>query len=372
MLRERAAEAERLRRMPDETVEAFRQAGFYRALQPKRYGGYEFDYGAQTELAIALGPGCASSAWDASITACHSWLIGMFPAETQDEVWGDDPENMISTSFLALEARATRAGDGIRLGGRWGFSSGIGHCAWAILAFAIEDGDGPPDPMLALLPLSDCDVLDTWDVTGLTGTGSNDIAVDDVIVPAHRVLRVMELRGDPTPGSAVNPNYNYHLPMHGVFSFNIIGTAIGAARGAIETVIAEMGARAPVTQARLAGLQSVHLRLGEALGAVDAAEALVLRNLDEIHRLGRDGVMPDIGARTRYRTDNGFAARLCVQAIDAIYPLTGGRGIASGDPTNRAWRDIHAVAHHIALSWDVQGHLYGATSLGLPCPDPKI
>lgn len=372
-LRDRAALTAELRRVPDETIEDFRRAGFYRILQPKRHGGMELDYGTQTELAIELARGCASSAWDASITACHSWLVGMYGPETQDEVWGADPEAMISTSFRPMGIEASAEDDGIRISGRWKFSSGVDHCDWAILAFDVKrDGMERPDPVLALVPLSDCRVDDTWFASGLTGTGSNDIVVEGVIVPAHRVLRVMELRGDPTPGSLAGGRYIYRLPLHGVFSFNIIGTAIGAARCAMESVIDGLRDHSSVTHVNVAEQPSVRLRISESRAAADAAQALVRQNLDEIARLGEAGEVPSLEQRVRYRSDNGFAAKLCVQSVGCIYPLLGARGLSEDDPANRAWRDVHAVTNHIALTWDLQGPLHAIHALGFPIPDPKI
>lgn len=374
VLKERAGETERLRRLPAQTVRDFRDAGFFRALQPARYGGLELDYGTQTELAVELAQGCASSAWNACITACHGWMTGMFPEAAQDEVWGGDSGATVSTSFFSVSPGIERVDGGIRLSGRWKFSSGVDHCQWTILAFRQQPPgeEGPPEEYFALLPLSGCTVEDTWHVTGLSGTGSNDIVVADVFVPDHRILRVMELRGEPTPGSAVNPGYLYRLPLHAVFSFNIAGMAIGTARGAVETVIEGLADRTSITQARIADQQSAQLRVAEAGAEVDAAYALMDRNRAEIVRDGKAGRAPDMDQRVRYRRDNSFAAMLCVRAVDRVFPLLGGQGLADDHPVQRAWRDVHAISHHIALTWDLQGGLQGAVALGRPCPDPRI
>lgn len=372
VLRERADRAEQLRRVPDETIDDFRDAGFYRVLQPARYGGMELDYGIQTELAIELGRGCGSSAWDASITARHAWLAGMFPPEAQDEVWADDPETMVSTSFLPIDPRIEPVDGGLRVSGRWRFSSGVDHCGWSLLTFALELDDGRGDEHIILVRLADCGIEDTWFSTRLAGTGSNDIVLEDHFVPDRRVMRTMDLRGGPTPGSAVNPGYLYQLPLHGVFSFNPVGTALGVARGAVEGVIEELKGRAPVTRANLADLQSVRLRVSEAQAELDAAYALIARDREEIARDGKAGIIPDVARRVRYRRDNSFAAMLSVRAVDRVLPLLGGRGLVTGHPVQRAWRDVHAAAHHVALTWDIQGVAHGAMALGQPCPDPRI
>lgn len=374
VVRARAAETEALRRMPDANVGDFRAAGFYRVFQPARYGGFELDYGVQTQIAAELGRGCGASAWDAAITAAHSWMLGMFPVEAQDEVWGERPEATVSTSFLPAGIRYDTVPGGLRLNGRWKFSSGVDHCAWSILSFRMppDRGEGRPEEFFALVRLADCRVEDTWYATGLAGTGSNDVVVSDYFVPDHRILRVMDLRGEPSPGSAVNPHYLYRLPLHGVFSFNLVGSAIGVARGALETIMDGLGGKTSVTQATVGAQQSVQLRIAESCAEVDAAHALVSRNLAEIARDGAAGRTPDLAQRVRYRRDNGFAAQMCVRAVDRIYPLMGGRGLIAGDPVQRAWRDVHAISHHIGLTWDVQGTMHGAVALGYPCPDPRV
>lgn len=373
VIRDRTKRADELRRMPDETVDEFRDAGFYRILQPAKFGGFELPYGTQTELAVALGRGCASSAWDASITACHAWIGGMYAPKAQEEIWGGDPDAMLSTSFRSAGIQVEETGYGIALSGRWKFSSGIHHCDWVILALDVpRDGEERPDPILALVPKSACTIEDTWYASGLTATGSNDVVVENHLVPDYRVLRVMELRGRDTPGSAVNAHYNYRLPLHGVFSFNIIGSAIGAARLALDSVVEGLSGHVSITSATVGQQPAVRLRISEARAATDAAHALVMQNLAEISQLGQAGETPTMEQKLRYRTDNGFAAKLCIQAVDTIYPLLGARGLNTGDPANRAWRDVHAITNHIALTWDVQGILHSAHMLGYPSPDPRI
>ncbi len=373
VIRARTKQADELRRMPDETVEDFREAGFYRILQPAKFGGFELPYGMQTELAMELGRGCASSAWDASITACHAWLGGMFAPKAQEEIWGDDQNSMISTSFRGAGYQAQATDDGIILSGRWKYSSGIRHCDWIILAVDVpRDGESRPDSVLALVPMSACRIEDSWYASGLTATGSNDIVVENHLAPNYRILNVMELRGQETPGSAINPHYNYRLPLHGVFSFNIIGSAIGAARLTLDSVVDGLSGHVSVTSASVAEQPSVRLRISEARAATDAAHALVMKNLAEIWDLGGSGEVPAMEQKLRYRTDNAFAAKLCLQAVDIIYPLLGARGLNADDPANRAWRDVHAITNHIALTWDVQGILHSAHMLGFPSPDPRI
>lgn len=374
VLAERAAQAERDRRISKETDRDFREAGFYRALQPARYGGMELDYGVQTLLARELAHGCASSGWVGGILACHGWMAGMYPDEAQAEIWGDDPDVAIATSFLPVGAEVDEQGGQLRISGRWRFSSGVDHCGWAILQANVpaKDGNGPPDPVFALVDLSACDVEDAWNSAGLAGTGSNDIVVRDADIPPHRAMRVLELRGEETPGSAANDSYLYRLPLYAVFSFNIIGPALGSARGALESVIRGLTEHRPVTGADLTRVATVHQRIGKATALLDGADATIAQLRTEIVAKGQAGEEFEMSDRARYRLNIGHVAQSCCDAVDELLPLTGGRGLETSHPMQRAWRDVHAVAQHIGLVWDVQTGLYGNVLLGHGSPDPKL
>ena len=372
-LRERAAAIETARKLLPETHEAFLKAGFYRVMQPRGFGGLELPFGIQTEMSMELARACPSSAWVAGLLACHGWLLGMMPGEAQEEVWGGDPETCVATSFAGSEISAERTGGGYRISGRWPFSSGVDYCRWAILVANLPSDDGSGGELhYMVVPLDDCRIVDTWNATGLAGTGSNDIVVEDACVPDHRVARFAALCAGEGPGCAVNPGYLYRLPQMAVFSFNLVGVAIGAARGAVEHLTASMRPTSQATGAPLASQQSIQLRVAESMAEIDAAYALVDRNRREIVAWGEAGAMPAVEERVRYRRDNAFAAMACCRAIERLQPISGGRGLTAGDPVNRAWRDANAVARHIALTWDIAGAIQGAVALGLPCPDPFV
>jgi alkylation response protein AidB-like acyl-CoA dehydrogenase len=371
VVHERAAEAEALRRIPDATDADFRDAGFYRVLQPARYGGLEARYGLHTMLAAEIGRGCASSAWAASITACHAWMLGMFPREAQDEVWGDDPTRAVASSFLGVGPQIARERGGLRISGRWRFSSNVDHCGAAIL-LAMLPGEKGPAPHFLVVHRGDYEIEDTWRTVGLTATGSNDIVVKDAVVPPHRMLEAMTTRDGRAPGAAANPNYLYRLPLFACMSHSLIGPAVGAALGAVEQIVTEIAGRSSAVGVKLAEQQSVQARIGEAAAEVEAARALLQVDRARINDMGRVGELPDDTTRQQYRLNAGYAAKLCVQAVERLMPVVGGRGLELTHAFQRAWRDVHAVAQHIALVWDVQALSYAAIRLGLKPTDPKI
>ena len=372
-LRERAGATETNRKLLAETHEAFLKAGFYRVMQPRGFGGLELPFGIQTEMSMELARACPSSAWVAALLACHGWLLDMMPGEVQAEVWGDDPETCVATSFAGTDISVERERGGVRISGCWPFSSGVDYCGWTILVANLPSDSGPgSEPHYLVVPLADCRIVDTWNATGLAGTGSNDIEVADAFVPDRRIAPFVALCAGEGPGRAVNPGYLYRLPQMAVFSFNLVGVAIGAARGAVEHLTASMRPTSRATGAPLASQQSIQLRIAESMAEIDAAHALVDRNRNEIVAWAEAGAIPAVEERVRYRRDNAFAAMACCRAIERVQPISGGRGLAAGDPVNRAWRDANAVARHIALTWDIAGAIQGAVALGLPCPDPFV
>jgi len=372
VLRERAPEAERLRRLPDATQAAFRNTGFYRILQPARYGGLEARYGLQTMLGAEAARGCASSGWALSITASHSWILGMFPREAQDEFWSRDPQRTLASSFLAVQPSLTPQSGGIRLSGRWRFSSNIDHCDGIILLIMAPGAGGPPRQTFAFLHRDQYEIEDTWHVVGLSATGSNDVVIKDAFVPDHRLLDVMSTREGRTPGGQANPHYLFSLPLFASFAHCLVGAALGAAEGALDQIVDSVRDKTSVANVKLAAQPTVQTRIAEAAAEIAAARALLQVDRARINDMGRLRLLPDDETRVRYRLNVGYAAKLSVQAIERLLPIVGGRGLELADPFQRAWRDAHAVAQHIALVWDLQALNYGAVRLGGKAGDPRI
>ncbi|MFM9972570.1 MAG: acyl-CoA dehydrogenase family protein, partial [Burkholderiales bacterium] len=161
-MRERAAKTEKARRILPETHEEFIAAGFYKVLQPRRYGGYGLDYGVNCEISMELARGCPSSGWVSSITTCHAWLVGMMEREAQERVWGDDDGQLIASCLVPVQHTAERVTGGYKVSGRWPFASGVNLCQWVLALLLLPAKSGPPERIFALLNLKDCSLEDTW------------------------------------------------------------------------------------------------------------------------------------------------------------------------------------------------------------------
>ncbi len=209
-------------------------------------------------------------------------------------------------------------------------------------------------------------------MVGLAATGSNDVVVRDAVVPEHRLLDVMATREGRTPGAQANPHYLFSLPLFAVFAHCLVGAALGAAEGALDQIAESLKGKTSVANVKLAEQPTVQTRIAEASAEIAAARALLQVDRARINDMGRLRLLPDDETRVRYRLDVGYAAKLSVQAIERLMPIVGGRGLELADPFQRAWRDAHAVAQHIALSWDMQALNYGAVRLGGKAGDPRI
>ncbi|MGW8882569.1 3-hydroxy-9,10-secoandrosta-1,3,5(10)-triene-9,17-dione monooxygenase oxygenase subunit, partial [Streptomyces mirabilis] len=301
-LRERAAEAEALRRVPDTSVKEIEDTGFFQLLQPKAFGGRAADpvlfYTAVKEIAKA----CGSTGWVASVVGVHPWHVAQFDPRAQEEVWGQDPKTRIASSY-APTGKATGAAGGFRLSGRWHFSSGCDHARWALLGCLVTDGEGNPvDMRVFLVPRSDYRVDGVWDTVGLRGSGSNDIVVEDAFVPAHRTLGYGPVTTLRCPGHEINHEPLYRLPYAAVFTTAVSTAMVGIAEGAYEDhlVAARESVRASHGR-RAAESPFAQVRLARAAGEIDAARLQLGRNMTDLYTIARSGaeIPTELRARTR-------------------------------------------------------------------------
>jgi 3-hydroxy-9,10-secoandrosta-1,3,5(10)-triene-9,17-dione monooxygenase len=373
-LRERAGYAEQLRRLPAETVKDFLEAGLFRCLQPRRYGGYELDPGTFYQAVMEVGTVCGSSAWVLGVVGIHNWQLALFPPRAQDEVWGEDTTTQVSTA-LSPTGTVERVEGGFRLRGRWSFSSGCDFCQWAVFGgVAPPLGAGePPDARTFLLPRRDYTIEDTWHVIGLCGTGSKDLVVADAFVPEYRTHSNRDAFYLTSPGTAVNDAPLYRLPFGLVFPTAITAPAVGVALGALDTFRETAKTRVSARdQVRVAEDPFVQFRLAEAAAEVTAARDRLLGNFAEMMALVSMGKEIPLEQRARYRWDIAKATDWSVRAVDRLFEASGGRGIFLDNPIQRAWRDVHAIRAHAGNNPEKAAAIFGRSELGLPPVDLRF
>lgn len=372
-LKARAKGAEDARAIPEETHREFQDAGFYRLFQPARYGGHEFDLGIMIEIAGELGRGCGSSAWIFSNLAVQNWMLGMTHPEAQDELWTDNPDSHVASSFPAPGATVKKVDGGIVADGVWSFASGIDWADWNNMQILIPNPEGgPPEFRFGLVHKSEYEVIDDWFVTGLAGTGSRSLRVNEVFIPDHRSIVVMSLREGKTPGSTVHSSPLYRHSFWAIGAKVFSGPIIGMAQGALDAIEENLAERVSVGGVKLSEQASVHLRLAESSAEVAAARALILADCAQAYRMAEAGEIPSMVQRVSWRRDDAYAGISCVRAVERLYALAGGRGLSWDNPYQRAWRDIHAGAAQIVVAWDLNATTYGKVKFGMPAPDPRL
>jgi 3-hydroxy-9,10-secoandrosta-1,3,5(10)-triene-9,17-dione monooxygenase len=347
-------------------------AGMFRAVQPRQWGGLELDAGIFFEGARRVASVCGSTGWVASVVGIHPWHIAMFHPHAQSDVWATNPDTLASTSY-APTGKAHRVPGGFRLSGRWGFSSGVDHCDWAILGALVPDDEADglgPEFRSFLVPRRDFAVdQESWRVTGLAGTGSKDLIVADAYVPEYRTHSSTQVYEHADPGRAVNDRPLYRLPWSCVFPYAIATPAIGAASGALSMFIENNGTRVSVASSRTVSVSGdLHLRLAESLTEVEAAHMrLTATWLDFQARVTRGEEVPYL-LRARCRYDAAHAIAHCAGAVFRVLEVNGGRTMNAGEPFQRMFRDLLAMRNHISGTVDVSASTYALAQLGAPPP----
>lgn len=372
-LRERAQETEDLRRIPEASIKSLTQSGFFRLLQPKRYGGFEADpvdfYTAVKKLAGA----CGSTGWVASILGIHPWNIALFDDRAQAEVWGDNPDTLVSSSYAPM-GRSEVVEGGYRLSGKWSFSSGCDHGTWALLGGPAFSGGKPVDFLTYLIPISDYQINDVWRTVGLRGTGSNDIVVEDVFVPEHRALSFQHVAKCKGPGQEVNTGPLYKLPFGSVHPSTITAPIIGMAQGAYDAHVEHQRNRVRAAYAGETAKEDpfAMVRVAEAASEIDAAWLQLISNIEIEYELAKAGEKIPFAQRLKVRRDQVRGTERAIFAVDRMFENSGGRALAEGTPIQRFWRDAHAGRVHAANDPERAYKMFGTGEFGLPVTDGMV
>ena len=364
-----AATAERC--IPADTIREMKEAGFFRVLQPKRWGGYEMDPQVFFEIQMALAEGCMSTAWVYGVVGVHPFQLALFDARAQQDVWSKDDATLVSSSYQPV-GKVERTEGGFLISGRWGFSSGCDHCEWVLLGSMVppaEPGD-PPDMRTFLLPRKDYKIVYDWNVFGLQGTGSHGIIVDKAFVPEYRTHKAIDGFMLTNPGQAVNTAPLYRVPWAQVFVRAVSTAAIGALQGALDGYKTIVAKRISTNTGKATKLDPVALNAAaRTQSAILEMKTVLHRNFDEIMASVRAGRELPITDRVRYRYESSQIGRRCADLCDELMPLVGGRAIYMDSPIVRFWLDLNAARAHVANDPALVGTSLGAMYMGEPAQE---
>jgi 3-hydroxy-9,10-secoandrosta-1,3,5(10)-triene-9,17-dione monooxygenase len=365
VLRERAAGCKAGGRVPDETITDFHSAGFFKALQPEQWGGYAMDPQVFYAVGLEVARHCMSSAWVLGVVAVHNWQLAVFDDQAAQDVWAEDPSTLISSSYAPV-GKVKVVDGGFKLSGRWSFSSGSAHCKWAFLGAVVPTPEAPFDMSnyrTFLVPISDYQIVDNWDVVGLQGTGSNDIVVEDAFVPEHRTHKSMDGFLCDNPGNAVNTAPLYRMPFMQVFVRAVCTASLGAIQGALDDFV-EVAKTRRVGPNKMSDDPFARVLAAEVKSSIEEMKRTLFTNFDEMMECNRQGVPIPIEDRVRYRYDSAVVADRCLEMSGKMLKASGSGGIRHGSPLLARHLDILASQAHVANNVTPFGNNLGATLFG--------
>lgn len=337
LIEAKAAQGRKDRRIAQEVVEALTSEGFFRHFTPKSHGGGE---GRPQDFfldQIAIAERDMSTAWAMGIVAVHNYQIALMDPKAQATLFAQGPDAMVSSSYNPVGAKAEMVDGGVMLSGRWGWSSGSLHCNWVLLGGVIpQEGY-----RTFLVPAQHYRIDDTWHTMGLQGTGSNDIVIDaPVFVPDHMSHRQMD------GFNAVHhqPPGIYDLPWAQVFVRVVNTSAIGAVRHAVSLFRQRVGL-GTTDLAKSAADTDVLERIARASVLAEEAAAVMVCAYDEMEAADWKPTLID---RARYRYQASLVGDRCIEAMDLLMDIAGGRSVFTGNAMQDLWHDVRMARAHVA------------------------
>ncbi len=373
LLQKHASWSEENRRLHEETIEALADAGVFKMRIPARYGGYEVDTQTLNDVLTQLGRGDGAVAWTASVWTIPGWMVGMFPDETQDEVYSTPNVRVCGT--LSPSAMGTPTDGGLIVNGQWNFISGALHSHWQEIITMAPSPDGVNLwPVVALVPMSDLKIVDDWYTSGMRGSGSITTVAENLFVPQARIMPLpFVLQGQ--TASALNAELPmYRSPLLGVANASSVGTVIGMALAAKEEFFGRLSSRkiTYTDYAHQGEAPITHLQVAEASMRIDEAQFHADRITKLVDAKSLNGEQWTMEERARTRADTGAVIKLCKAAIDELSLASGGSSIYSNVPMQRITRDMHVVGMHALMVPSTNFELYGRVLCGLEPNSPYV
>ena len=372
-LAERARAAEDAGLVPRETIDEMQEAGFFKVLQPKRWGGYEMDPRVFYLVQMELAKGCMATAWIYGVVGVHNWQIPLFPEQAQIDVWGKDPSTLTASTYMPT-GKAEPVEGGYNFSGRWSWSSGSQHCEWILLGGLLpkKDGSGALEHCTFLLPKADFEIVNNFDVLGLRATGSHDIQVTNAFVPEHRTHRTNDHSDAGCLGRATNPGWLYRSPFTQVFQRAVSTACIGATEGAVDSFRQRAASFVGKHGAKTAEDVNAQLAVSEAMMTTDQLKLVLFRNFQRIVDCAQSGEKMPVEERLMQRAQAAQVPKLCAAVVNEVMRACAAGGVFKTNPIERTFRDLHVARGHIANNTDTYARSHGAVMLGLPNADAFV
>lgn len=370
-----AANAERAeleRKVPDENIALLKGIGMHRAFQPKKYGGLEMSLPEFTDCVAALAGACGGTAWAFSLLCTHSHQLAMFSEKLQDEIWGDNPDATASSSIAPFST--IREGDGgVYLSGEMGWSSGCDHADWAIVGMRRANAQGELIYGFGVVPRSDYEIRDDWFAVGMRSSGSKTLVLKDVFIPNHRMEAAQDMMEGRSSGFGLYPDSDiFYTPYRPYFASGFASISLGVAERMLVAFKEKTKNRVRAyTGANVGTATPALMRLAESTHQVAAARAFLEKTWEEHAEHGRAHQYPTRATLTNWRTNQAYAVKMCVAAVDRLFSAAGATSWMENNEIQRLFRDSHMTAAHAYTDYDVCAQILGRELMGLE-PDPTM
>lgn len=367
-----ASKAEQMRMVPAENIEMLKGIGLHRAFQPKPYGGLEISLPEFADCIAALAGACASTAWAMSLLCTHSHQLAMFPKQLQDEVWGENPDATASSS-IAPFGKVEEVEGGVIFNGEMGWSSGSDHAEWAIMGCKRKDAEGNLNYCFAVLPRSDYEIRDDWYAVGIRGSGTKTLSVKDAFVPNHRMQTAKDMMEGKSAGFGLYPDSKiFYSPYRPYFASGFSIVSLGVAERMLVTFKEKTKNRVRAyTGASVGAATPALMRLAESTHQVAAARAFLEKTWQDHAEHSEAHRYPDRQTLAFWRTNQAYAVKMCIQAVDRLFEAAGGGAWMEANEMQRLFRDVHMTGAHAYTDYDVCAQILGRELMGLE-PDPTL
>ncbi len=365
---ERAAQSEAERTPHNDSIQDLIDADLMQTLVPKRWGGHELPLSAHSDIVQVLSAADMSTGWIAAFYLGHNWMVNKWPEKAQAEVFADRPFALVPIT-TAPTMKATPVTGGFELSGRAPYGSGIMHADWVGLGGVV---DGTGEQRNFLLPAADVRIEDVWHMSGMAGTGSNDIIVEEQFVPSHRSLATEELHRGNTDGSAIHANPSYQIPLLPFIWAETMCVFAGGLRGATqayEEIVRKRVMRIGGAVAR--EQQHSHVLLGEAHVNALVTESLTRDLVNETMACAQAGRF-ELEDRLRFKGIATHISERCRLAVQEMISHAGTSSFRLDQPLQRFLRDTSCLSTHEFFNWDVGRELWGRHRLGLEPNHPLV
>jgi 3-hydroxy-9,10-secoandrosta-1,3,5(10)-triene-9,17-dione monooxygenase len=364
-----AADTEQRGSVSPDVIEEFCDAGFMKILVPKRYGGYELGIDTMARVVRQIAPSCTSTAWVLAFYIGHNFLHALFPEQSQREVFAERSFALTPGTFArSFELIPTEGG--YLASGRSSWNSGSAGAEWFMCGGMVNLEGQPPTLRFFLVPASDVEVIENWDVAGLRGTSSHDLAMEGVFVPEYRAVDAADVLNGTSPGATLHPNPLYSLPVMPFIVGEILPVAVGTYRAAsdefkrvtAERYLSDTGARA-------ATKQTARIHLGRGDAGADLADSMLESYLAMLQNT-EISVMRDPMTRSKLKAQGAMITEFCSNGINELVAAAGANAYRNSSPMQRYFRDINMMRVHATLDANRATETYGEVLLGLPTQAP--